>query len=126
MPARYRDAFAEGGVITQGPDGCLELYTAAEFDRTGEDLTSEPASHQRGRRLRRALYGRSFDVDLDRQGRVLIPAGLREAAGLSGAAVLWGRRECLEIWSQAAWTAEKSVVEREFSANLEASSVDPS
>jgi MraZ protein len=126
VPARYRDAFADGGVITQGPDGCLELYTAEDFDRTAEDMTQEPANHQRGRRLRRALYGRSSEVELDGQGRVLISARFREAAQLTGQALLIGRRECLEIWSPEVWTSESTVVEREYAANLEASGGEPS
>ena len=121
VPARYRDAFAEGGVITLSADGCLELYTSEEFDRTAEGLTNQPANLQRGRRLRRALYGRSTEVELDGQGRILIPARFREAAHLSGQAVLLGRRECLEIWSPEVWEHESTVVEREFAANLEAS-----
>ena len=121
VPARYRDVFAEGGVITQSADGCLELYTADEFDRTAEDLTRESASHQRGRRLRRALYGRSTEVELDGQGRILIPARFRESAQLAGQAVLLGRRECLEIWSPDVWESESTVVDREYAANLEAS-----
>jgi len=122
VPARYRDVFAGGGVITQSADGCLELYTAAEFDRTAEDLTREPANRQRGRRLRRALYGHSTEVELDGQGRILIPARFRDQAGITGQAVLLGRRECLEIWSPEVWESESTVVESEFRANLEASS----
>ena len=126
VPARYREAFSAGGVIALSADGCLELYTAEEFDRTAEGLTQEPASHQRGRRLRRALYGRSTEVELDGQGRILIPARFREQAQLSGQAVLLGRRECLEIWSPEVWASESTIVEREFSANLEASAVEGS
>lgn len=120
VPARYREAFAEGGVLTPSPDGCLELYPVQEFENTAQDLTAERANHQRGRRLRRGLYARSWDVDLDRQGRILIPQALRDEIQLSGSAVLAGRRECLEIWSQAGWERELVVVEQEYAANLEA------
>ena len=126
VPARYRDAFAEGGVIAISPDGCLELYTAEEFDRTAEELTPQPASLQRGRRLRRALYGRSTEVELDGQGRVLIPARFREEAQITGQALLLGRRECLEIWDPERWATESAIVEREYAADLEASGSQPS
>ena len=121
VPARYRAAFAEGGVVTQSADGCLELYTAAEFDRTAEDLTRESASQPRGRRLRRALYGGSTEVELDGQGRILLPARFRERAQLTGQAVLLGRRECLEIWSPEVWERESALVETEFASDLAAS-----
>ena len=60
VPARYRDAFADGGVLTPSPDGCLEFYPSAGFDAVANELTGEGANRQRGRRLRRALYARSW------------------------------------------------------------------
>ena len=120
IPARYREAFADGGVLAPSPDGCLELYPVADFEDTAQDLTEERATHQRGRRLRRGLYSRSWDVELDKQGRILIPQSLRESAALDGPTVLSGRRECLEIWSTTAWEQEISVVQNEYAANLEA------
>ena len=120
IPARYREIFAGGGVIAPSPDGCLELYPLGEFENTAQNLTEESATHQRGRRLRRGLYSRSWDVELDKQGRILIPQQLREAANLLGQTILSGRRECLEIWNVGSWEQELNIVQREYSANLEA------
>ena len=120
VPARYRHAFANGGVLTPGADGCLELYPVQVFEDTAQEFTADGANVPRGRRVRRGLYARSFDVELDKQGRILVPQTLREAAALSGAVVLAGRRECLEIWSQERWQVEISQVEQGFSADLEA------
>ena len=119
VPARYRDAFADGGVLTPSPDGCLELYPVREFENVADDLTAEGAHHQRGRRLRRGLYARSYDVELDKQGRILIPPSLREAVGLAGSVVLAGRRECLELWGATRWHQELTVVAQEYAKNLE-------
>ena len=120
IPARYRQAFAKGGVLTPSPDGCLELYPAAAFDETADQLTAEGANLQRGRRLRRALYARSWDVDLDKQGRILIPQSMRDAADVQDAVVVAGRGECLELWGLERWHEESSAVERDYAANLEA------
>ncbi len=120
VPARYRDAFTAGGVLAPSPDGCLELYPVEEFENTANQLTAAGANLQRGRRLRRGLYARSWEVDLDRQGRILIPQPLREGANLAGSVVLAGRRECLEIWSRERWQQELGIVEREYATNLEA------
>ena len=120
IPARYREAFQDGAVLTPSPDGCLELYTLPEFERTAMTLAPERASLQRGRRLRRGLDARSWDVELDRQGRILVPALLRQRADLGGAVVLAGRRECIEIWNPERWAQELGTVEREYAANLEA------
>lgn len=120
VPARYREAFADGGVLTPSPDGCLELYPAHVFEETARSLATAGANLQRGRRLRRGLDARSWDVELDRQGRILIPQPLRESAALAGGLVLAGRRECLELWNPERWAEELRIVEREYAANLEA------
>ncbi len=120
IPARFREAFADGGVLAPSPDGCLELYTSTEFEETAQEMTAEGAQRQRGRRLRRGLYARSWDVEVDRQGRILVPPALRDLLGPDGAVVFAGRRECLEIWSLQRWQQELAVVEREYAANLEA------
>ena len=124
VPARYRHTFVDGGVLTPGADGCLELYPVQAFEDTAQDFTADGANMPRGRRVRRGLYARSFDVELDKQGRILVPQALREAAALSGSVVLAGRRECLEIWAQERWQAEITQVEQGFSADLEAQRSD--
>ncbi len=125
IPARYREAFAEGGVLAPGPDGCLELYPTADFESRAQDLTPVGPTRQRGRRLRRGLDARSWDVELDKQGRILLPPSLRESMELSGTVVLAGRRECLELWNPARWQHEMAIVEHEYRADLEAQGAGP-
>jgi len=99
IPARYRDAFAGKIVLTIGPDGCVEVYPEAEFLSMSDTYAAEPATNVAGRRARRLFDARSFDTELDRQGRILVPARFRETAGLNGSVTIIGRRECLEIWN---------------------------
>jgi MraZ protein len=120
IPVRFRDAFGDGGVLAPSPDGCLELYPVEDFENTARELSTEGAQHQRGRRVRRALYALSYDVEIDRQGRILIPQAMRERAGLDGPVVLAGRGECLEIWGAERWLQEQATVESEHAAILEA------
>ena len=120
IPARYREAFIAGGVLTPSPEGCLELYPVVEFENTAQRLIPEGAHSQRGRRLRRGFYARSWDVELDKQGRILVPPSLRDSAGLTGSVVLTGRWECIEIWATGRWQQEREAVEGEYAANLEA------
>lgn len=103
-----------------GPDGCLELHTAADFDSFAHEQTGEGANRQRGRRLRRALYARSWDVELDKQGRILIPQLMRDDAALLDSVIVAGRGECLELWGLERWEEEASAVDRDYAANLEA------
>lgn len=119
VPARYRDLFRTGVVLAQGPDGCVEVYTVEDYERVSEFVVSEPPHRRRGRRLRRGFFSRSWDAELDRQGRILIPVPLRQWAGLTGAVVINGRRECLEIWNAERWQAELAAIDQEYQAELE-------
>jgi MraZ protein len=107
VPAKYRDQFPNNlAVITPSPEGCLRLYPEAAFEAMSEKYSKTPATILDGRRARRAFDGMAHDMELDRQGRILIPARLREQAGLNGAVVVSGNRECLEIWNPEAYERE--------------------
>ena len=99
IPARYRHLFGDGVVLVQSPEGCIEIYTVQGYDEMAQLVTSEPATHLKGRRLRRGFFSRSWDSELDKQGRILIPPPLRDSANLDGGVVISGRRECLEVWN---------------------------
>lgn len=119
IPARYRHEFAEGAVLAASPEGCVEVYTVDGFDEMSRLVTAEPATHLRGRRLRRGFFGRSWDAELDRQGRILIPQTLREEARLDGAVVINGRRECLEVWNRDRYEEELRQVQEAYASELE-------
>jgi MraZ protein len=119
IPARFRHLFTDGAKLTLSPDGCVEVWTNEGFERMEERVTAEPATTQKGRRLRRGFSVRSWDVELDRQGRVLIPQYLREKAGLDGTVIIAGRIECLEIWNQRRWEEEMEQVEATYREELE-------
>ena len=99
VPPKYRNSFARGAVISQGPEPCLRLFTADSFEQQAELYTREPATERSGRKTRRSFFARSFSVELDRQGRILLPAAPRTHAGLEGTVVVIGSGEWLEIWA---------------------------
>ena len=124
LPPRYRDAFREGIVLSQGsPDRCLRVYTQASFIAQAADFTSQPAMHRKGRDLRKALFSRSHEAELDKQSRVLVPSALREYAGLSGKVLVIGAGEWLEIWSPTAYEQEMIRVDADLEGTLE--SIEP-
>ena len=98
IPARYRHEL-ERAILTMGEDGCVEVYTEDGHANTSRHFTVEPPTTPEGRQARRKFYGESFDIELDRQGRILIPASLRQRAALNGRVIISGRKECLEIWN---------------------------
>ncbi len=117
IPARYRHAFVDGGVLRMGPDGCVEMYTQETFEeevrrRLGaEDTTSNRSAE--GRRARRGFLPGAYTVELDRQGRVLVPQPFRQEAALDGRAVVVGCGDYLEIWPPERWDQERARVEAE-------------
>jgi MraZ protein len=124
FPPRYRDAFRDGIVISRGlPDRCLRLYTPDAFEKQAQDYMAQPAMRRKGRVLRRGLFPHSYEAELDRQNRLLIPAHLREYAGLSGKVLLVGTGDWLEIWAPEAYEAEEALVAEQLEGTLE--SIEP-
>lgn len=120
LPPRYRDAFREGIVLSQGsPDRCLRAYTVSAFNAQAAEFTSQSSLHRRGRDLRKALFSRSHEAELDKQNRVLIPAALRDYAGLTGKVLVVGAGEWLEIWAPEIYEAEMERVEERLEHTLE-------
>jgi MraZ protein len=112
LPARFRQAFAEGIVVTRGMDGCLFAYTPQDWSALvqGRLATLDPLSKE-GRRMQRFFYAGATEAELDKQGRVGIPAALLEHAKLGRDVVVAGVHDHLEIWDRAAWRLELAEVE---------------
>ena len=112
LPAKFRAAFAAGVVVTRGMDGCLYAYRQEDWDKLvdGRLAGLDPLS-QEGRRMQRFFFSAAAEAELDKQGRVMIPAALIEHAGLGRNVVVAGVRDHLELWDGAAWRKEMKEVE---------------
>jgi MraZ protein len=112
LPAKFRAAFAAGVVVTRGMDGCLYAYRQEDWDKLVESRLAglDPLSKE-GRRMQRFFFSGAAEAELDRQGRVMIPAALIEHAGLGRNIVVAGVRDHLELWDGAAWRKEMKEVE---------------
>ena len=112
LPARFRSAFADGIVVTRGMDGCLYAYTQAAWDDLVESRLAalDPLS-QEGRRMQRYFFAGATEGELDKQGRVNLPAALIQHAGLGREVVVAGVNDHVEIWDREAWRRELAVVE---------------
>jgi MraZ protein len=107
IPAKWRASFpGSTAVITPSPDGCIQVFPEAEFQRLSEKYASSDATTLAGRRARRLFDAQAFDAELDRQGRLLIPASLRQLAALDGNVIVVGSRESLEVWNLDRWREE--------------------
>jgi MraZ protein len=112
LPAKFRQAFADGVFITRGLDGCLFAYRREDWGRLVESrlATLDPLSPET-RRLERFFYAGASESELDKQGRVMIPAQLIEHAKLGREVVVAGVNDRLEIWDRATWRKELAEVE---------------
>jgi MraZ protein len=120
VPPRYRQFFADGGVISQGsPSRCLRLFTPDGFEAEATHYTSRPSTQKAGRIARDGIFARSYPVEVDGQGRILIPALLREFAELTGDILVVGAGEWLGIWSPEHHRAHMAVVDELYEDTLE-------
>lgn len=113
LPARYRDRLDEGVVITRGFDPCLLIYPMVAWEPLAERVSALSISDPDVRRLRRMLFAEATDLQLDRQGRILVPAELREYAGIERQAVVVGMHTFIEVWSPEAWASQRDALDRE-------------
>jgi MraZ protein len=107
LPAKFREAFADGAILTRGLDGCVFAYRREDWARSVESRLAalDPLS-EAGRHIRRYFFGGAAEADLDRQGRVILPAHLVAHAKLGREVVVIGIHDHLEIWDRAAWRRE--------------------
>src|SRR3989304_9716956 len=109
IPKRFRDAVGcrQGGVlyVAPGTDGSLAIYTEEVLERLAGRLAQPSPTQQNIRAYVRLFYARAQQVEVDRQGRIRIPAELAELAGLGKEAVLLGTQDHLELWAADRWRA---------------------
>jgi MraZ protein len=98
LPARFRDVFADGAVLTLGQDGCLFCFPRAEWEARSGEVRSLPLSDAEGRAYARMFFGKAEAVELDAQGRLLIPQRLRAEIGIRKEVVVLGVFDRMEIW----------------------------
>ncbi len=108
MPARYRERLLEacGGrlIVTVDQDHCLLVYPLPEWEIIEAKLNDLPSLNKTARLLQRLLIGYATELEMDAQGRILLPAVLRDFAGITKKAVLIGQGKKLEIWDEDTWT----------------------
>src|SRR3954453_444358 len=82
LPAKLREQLGDGVVITRGMDGCLYVYARTAFDELAGRIGSLDSLSADARKMRRHFFGNATAVELDKQGRVVIPAVLIEREGI--------------------------------------------
>lgn len=107
VPVRFRETFRGGLVLSRGFDKCLLGYTTAEWEKVAEKLVALPLTQLNTRRLSRFTFSGAFALELDRQGRVIIPPALRQYAEMKDELVIVGAYSHFQLWTKELWMAEK-------------------
>ena len=100
VPSKFREALGDTFVVTKGLDGCLFVYDNKEWNAFEEKLKSLPLTNKEARQFARFFLAGAAEVEVDKQGRILVPNILREFAQISRDVVLIGVASRIEIWSK--------------------------
>jgi MraZ protein len=119
LPAKFRDRLASGLVVTRGQERCLYVFPMDEFVRVAETMKTAPVTSRAVRDYLRVFLSGASDEIPDKQGRVTIPATLREYAGLSRDCTVIGAGSRVEVWDSAAWTTYLDSTEQAFADQAE-------
>ena len=111
VPTRYRDALGQDRaslvVTIDTEETCLLLYQATQWQVIEDNLQRMPSFNAAARRIQRLLIGHATDVELDANGRILLPQLLREHAQLEKKVVLIGQGNKFEVWDEAVWQSKR-------------------
>jgi MraZ protein len=108
IPAKFRkhlDVCCEGRLVItiDHSDHCLQLYPLPEWEQVESKLSALPSLNTQVRRLKRMLLGYATECEMDSHGRILLPAKLREFAGLDKGMVMIGQGNKFELWDEQTW-----------------------
>ncbi len=111
IPAKFRTKLTSGAIITRGLDHCLFVFDSKEWEILAQKLNALPLAQANARAFGRLMLAGAADVELDKQGRILIPNYLREYAGLKKQTIVAGLYSRIEIWDSEAWRGYKAKTE---------------
>lgn len=103
IPAKFREGLGASFVMTRGLDQCLFVYPREDWGVLEEKLRSMPLARGDARQFIRLFFSGAAECDLDKQGRVVVPANLREYGGISQECVVIGVGNRMEIWDVERW-----------------------
>ncbi len=117
IPASFREELTLGGVVTWGLDGCLFLFPDSYWQKFSEKLASLSLTNQTARNLTRLLVQSATPLNLDNQGRTLIPEHLRKQANLKKHVVVAGSLNRIEIWDRESYHTHLDLIAQTINSN---------
>ena len=117
FPAKFRDGMGETFIVTRWLDHCLAAFPPEEFEKVAQRIAEK--GMVKGRNVSRMLYSSAVEVTPDKQGRIQLPAKLREYANLDHDVSVIGNRNFAEIWNTQDWEARQAESDEDFTAAME-------
>ncbi|MBI5732997.1 division/cell wall cluster transcriptional repressor MraZ [Candidatus Jorgensenbacteria bacterium] len=111
IPVKFRDKLESGTIITRGLDRCLFIFGRKEWENLVGKLVQLPLAQANSRAFVRLMLAGAMDVELDKQGRILIPDYLRTYADLSKETIVAGLFNRVEVWDAKLWSDYKAKTE---------------
>jgi MraZ protein len=111
LPAKFRQALRDGVVVSRGMDGCLFAHATEEWERLAERIRALDPLSRESRIMQRHFFSGAVHAELDKQGRMVLPASLLETAGIEREVTVAGVYDHLEIWDRAKWRIHLHEVE---------------
>jgi MraZ protein len=110
LPPKFRtdELKKEGVVLCPGMEKCITIYPISEWKKLADSLTSGPIIPSKLRKLNRAIFATAFNVEIDGQGRIMVPVHLRQYAGINEEVMVVGVNASIELWGKEKWAEEKS------------------
>ena len=113
LPPRFKGYLKGEVVLTPGVEKCITAYPILEWKKLATVLTSGSVTRSKFRRLSRAIFATAFHLSIDGQGRISLPAPLREYAEITDEVVVAGANSYLELWNKANWEEEKAISQQQ-------------
>jgi MraZ protein len=107
VPVKFRSGLGTGAVVTRGLDRCLYVYPVAAWGELATKLMKLPLAQAKARAFARLMLAGAMALEVDRQGRALLPDYLRRYAGLKRHVVFAGLANRAELWDRATWERER-------------------
>ena len=109
IPPKFRRELKEGVVLMPGVEKCINVYSPAEWKKVAATLTTGSVARSKFRRLNRVIFATAFSLNIDGQGRIALPAPLREYAEIEDEVVVAGTNTYIELWNKEQWELEKAI-----------------
>ncbi len=113
IPPKFRAELKNGLVLTPGVEKYIIIHPLPEWEKVTAALTTSTITSSKLRRVNRAIFATAFHINIDSQGRIVVPAPLREYADIKDEVIIAGANTYIELWNKKQWETEKTLSQKQ-------------